>query len=120
MKKLIILGVLLLAITFQFCSSPKKVSMAKKAKPIVHITTYDADVKPLILTKCSPCHVQPNGKKGFLDNYANAKIDASNMIDRIKKNSTERGFMPFKKTEKLSDSVIHVFEQWMADGLLEK
>jgi hypothetical protein len=120
MKKLMIPAGLLLAITFQFCSSSKKAIVAKETKPIVHITTYNADVKPLILTKCTPCHVQPNGKKGFLDNYADAKIDAGNIIDRIKKNPTERGFMPFKKSERLSDSIIHVFEQWQADGLLEK
>jgi hypothetical protein len=35
-------------------------------------------------------------------------------------NPGERGFMPFKKTAKLSDSTIAVFKQWKEDGLGEK
>ena len=41
------------------------------------------------------------------------------MIRRIELNPTDKGFMPFRKTEKLSDSTIAVFKQWKADGMLE-
>ncbi|MBA4196761.1 MAG: hypothetical protein C0459_04320 [Chitinophaga sp.] len=102
----------------QFCSSAKKAqSKAEPAKPAA--LTYEANIKPLIATKCSPCHIPPQGRKEPYDNYANVKKDIDDIVRRISLNPGERGFMP-QKNAKLSDSAINVFKQWKADGLLEK
>lgn len=114
MKKLFIVAVLAMAIAFQFCSPSKKAKTV-----VVPKLTYEADIKPLIATKCTPCHLPPEGRKEPLNSYAATKTYIDEMVVRIKMNPGEKGYMPFKKP-KLSDSLIHVFEQWKTDGLLEK
>ena len=46
--------------------------------------------------------------------------DIDEMIRRIELNPGEKGFMPFKKKEKLSDSTVNVFKKWRDQGLAEK
>jgi hypothetical protein len=104
------------AVIFSYCSSSKKAS--KKAPPKM---VFENSLQTLIVGNCSPCHIpQKGGQKKAYDNYANVKSDIDEMIRRIELSPTEKGFMPFRKTEKLSDSTIAVFKQWKADGLLEK
>jgi len=118
MKKLLtfLLAVACLG-SLQFCSSSKK---SAKKQPEVPKLTFAANVLPLIQMKCSPCHIAPDGKKKHYVTYDVVKADIDSMIHRIQLNPGEKGFMPFKKTEKLPDSLIAVFVKWKADGLLEK
>ena len=113
MKKLFILTLSTGIFFFQFCSP------AKKAQKEPAKLTYEANVHPVIMGNCSPCHVPPNGKSGILANYDAAKSHIDEIITRIQKNPGEKGFMPFKHN-KLPDSTIQVFVQWKNDGLLEK
>ena len=97
------------------CSSSKKASAAKRA-PV----TY-TDLSTVIAANCAPCHITAQGgKKKPYDNLANVKADIDDIIKRIEMNPGDRGFMPFRKPQKLSDSVITVFRNWKADGMLEK
>jgi mono/diheme cytochrome c family protein len=117
MKRYLVL-LLLIAVTviFSYCSSGKKA--AKNAPPKM---VYENSLQTLIVGNCSPCHIpQKGGQKKSYDNYSNVKADIDEIIRRMELNPGERGFMPFKKTEKLSDSTIAVFKQWKADGMLEK
>ncbi len=115
MKKysvLLILGIASLFLTY--CSSSKRA--ARRAPK----TTYVTDLSTVIATNCTPCHIpSKGGNKKPYNNYANAKADIDEMIRRIELNPTDKGFMPFKKTEKLSADVVAVFKKWKADGLLE-
>lgn len=106
------------ALFFQFCNSSKKLP-APPPPPVVVKLTYEADIKPIIATKCAPCHIPPQGRKEPYITYAAVVKDVDDMIRRIKLNPGERGFMP-QRNAKLSDSTIQVFEKWKADGLLEK
>ncbi len=81
--------------------------------------TYIADVQPLIVGNCSPCHIPPKGNKRAFDNYDSVKVNIDEMIARIEKQPDEKGFMPFKHP-KLPDSTIMVFVNWKNDGLPEK
>lgn len=115
MKKYYFLtGIVVAAMIFSNCSSSKKVT---KAPP----STYAANVSSVITGYCSPCHIPAKGgnKKPY-DNFANVKKDIDEILRRIKLNPTDRGFMPFKKQAKLSDSVVMVFQKWKDDGMLEK
>lgn len=115
MKKLSV--VLLLVTTMfvlQFCSSTKKAAIVEVPK-----ITYAANIQPLVVANCSPCHIPPRGNKKPYDNYLAVKTDIDSITGRIQKNPNERGFMPFRHP-KLSDSTINVFVQWKKDGLLEK
>ena len=116
MKKIqliVILGITSIVLTY--CSA------SKKAKKEIPKSTYATDLSVVIAYSCSPCHIPAKGgnKKPY-DNYANVAKDIDEMIRRIELNPTDRGFMPFKKTAKLSDSTINVFKKWKADGMLEK
>jgi hypothetical protein len=97
-----------------FCTSTKKVATAEPLK-----LTYASALQPIIMSNCSPCHIPPKGNKKAYDNYANVKSDIDEIITRIQKDPSEKGFMPFKHA-KLPDSTIQVFVQWKADGSIEK
>ncbi len=115
MKKLIILSSMAaLALVLANCSGAKKATAAPKLN-------FEANLQSVVMTECAPCHIPAKGgnKKPY-DNYANVKMDIDEIIRRIEMNPGERGFMPFRKTTKLSDSTIALFKQWRADGVIEK
>lgn len=116
MKKVFTLACLIAtAVVFYNCHGSKKATASKPA-PL----TYQANLTPVIMANCTPCHIpSKGGNKKAYDNYANAKTDIDEMIRRIEMNPNDRGFMPFKHP-KLSDSTVAVFKQWRSDGLLEK
>ena len=114
MKKIfVIAGMAALTLGLTYCSSSKKAAKAK--------TTYEGALATVITDNCSPCHIPAKGgnKKPY-DNYANVQKDIDDMIRRIELNPTERGFMPFRKKEKLPDDIIAVFKKFKEDGALEK
>lgn len=116
MQKIIALFVIVTSIVFfSNCSSAKKATTSDTAK-----FSYEVNVQSAITTYCAPCHISGKGNKKPYDNFANVKADIDEIIRRIELSPTERGFMPFRKNAKLSDSAIHVFKQWKTDGLLEK
>ncbi|MGZ8518414.1 MAG: hypothetical protein ACXWWD_13745, partial [Chitinophagaceae bacterium] len=83
-------------------------------------TSFANSVQSIIVGNCSPCHIpEKGGRKKAYDNFTNVKTDIDEIVRRIQLDPHEKGFMPFKKTEKLSDSTIAVFKQWKEDGLLE-
>src|SRR5215471_14892983 len=115
MKKVIVLSCMVAtAVIFYNCHGSKKATAA------IPKLTYDTNLKAVIETNCAPCHIAGKGNKKPYDNYANVKTDIDDMIRRISLNPTDKGFMPWKKTAKLSDETIAAFKQWKTDGLLEK
>ncbi|MEO5946070.1 MAG: hypothetical protein ABIP79_04590 [Chitinophagaceae bacterium] len=117
MKKYYIFSLLVAAaIIFSYCNPSKKATSITEAK-----LTYETDIAALIITNCTPCHIpEKGGNKKRFDNYANVKTEIDEMIRRIELNPGEKGFMPFKKKEKLSDSTITVFKKWRDQGLAER
>ena len=115
MKKLCTLLLLAMPFALQFCAHSKK-AMAAKIPPKI---TYAANIQPLMMTNCTPCHFPPKGFKKAYDTYDAVKGDIDAITDRIQRNPADRGIMPFKHS-KLSDSTINVYVQWKKDGLLEK
>lgn len=106
------------SILFAYCNSSKK-AMASKAEPAK--VSYENNVQTVIVGNCSPCHIpEKGGRKKAYDNFANVKTDIDEIIRRVELSPHEKGFMPFKKEVKLSDSTIAVFKQWKEAGLLEK
>ena len=62
----------------------------------------------------------PDGKKKHYVTFDPVKTDIDEIIRRVSLAPADKGFMPFKKTEKLPDSLIAVFVKWKTDGLIEK
>lgn len=113
MKKMCVLLLLVTPIFLQFCSSSRNAAKEKVRK-----ITYTANVQPIMVANCMPCHFPLKGNKKAYDNYIAVKGDIDAILDRINRNPDERGFMPFKHP-KLADSTINVFVKWKNDGLLE-
>jgi uncharacterized membrane protein len=125
MKKYFVAAAFIIPVIFLSNCNPAKKTTASVPPPpvetpVIAKSTYANNISVLIANKCSPCHIPAKGgfKKAY-DNYANVKTDIDEMISRIELNPTDKGFMPFKKTAKLSDSAITVFKQWKTDGMLE-
>ena len=121
MKKLYVLfaiGIISTALTY--CSSAKKAARAAAAAAAAK-TTYTSTMAPVIAGACSPCHIpSKGGNKKAYDNYENVKADIDEIIRRIDVlNPGERGFMPFRRTTKLSADTIAIFKKFKEDGLLE-
>lgn len=116
MKKLILLSSMAaMTLVLANCSGSKKLAAAAPK------LNFESNLKAVMMSECAPCHIpSKGGNKKPYDNYANVKMDIDEIIRRIELNPGERGFMPFRKTTKLSDSTIALFKQWRADGVIEK
>jgi uncharacterized membrane protein len=119
MRKISVLIILAMAsFVLTYCSASKKA--AKAAANEAPKSTYAANLSTVIAGYCTPCHIpSKGGNKKAYDNFANVKTDIDEIIRRINLNPTDRGFMPFRKTEKLPADVITAFTQWKTDGMLE-
>ena len=115
MKKFYVLLLLALPVILEFCSNTKKIAAVKEPVKL----TYAANVQPIMIANCTPCHFPPKGFKKAYDTYESVTADIDQILSRIQKNPGEEGFMPFKH-QKLADSTIMVFVQWKKDGLLQK
>lgn len=118
MKKAILICGTIAMIAVASCghkSTPTASTAAKKVS-----VTYEANVKPLVEAKCTPCHLPAKGgNKAPLDTYAGNVKYIDDAIRRIQLAPTERGFMPFKHAA-LSAEEIAVFKNWKEQGLVEK
>lgn len=82
-------------------------------------TTYIANVKPIFVASCTPCHLAGGANPNKWDDYATAKAKINTILDRVKREPGSTGFMPRNGT-KLAADKIATLEKWVADGLLEK
>jgi len=117
MKKNFTLAAILATVTiFYNCHSAKKA----QAEIIIPKLTYEHDLQAVISQNCSPCHIPAKGgNKRPFDTYDAAKANIDSMIARIQLNPSQKGFMPFKKQQRLSDSTINLFKQWRDDGAMK-
>lgn len=120
MKRFFILAAISSSVLVLSNCGPSKKATAESAPPPPAKLTYATNLQAVIADKCAPCHIpSKGGNKKPYDNFANVKTDIDEIIRRVELNPTDRGFMPFKKTARLSDSTINLFKQWRTDGTLE-
>jgi len=126
MKKLFIALTVLMFVIFAACSQKSTptttttTTTTEPDAPKMMATSYSGEVQPLIMSKCSPCHLpSKGGNKASFETYEGAKKYGADIVARIELNPGDRGFMPFKH-EKLSADEIAVFKKWVADGMQEK
>ena len=91
----------------------------KEAEVVVPKITYTADIKPIFVANCTPCHLAGGANPNKWDEYAQAKAKVATILDRIQRAEGTAGAMPFKG-KKLSDETIAKIKKWVDDGLLEK
>jgi uncharacterized membrane protein len=113
-KFALLLVVAALAIVLQVC---KPTQTATVAEPVV-LVSYEKDIRPLMLERCTPCHFPETGKKKMLDTYVAAKADVNEIVARIKLSPEADGFMPFKsKKPALTEAEIQLFKNWLSQGM---
>ncbi len=96
-------------------------SCEKEDEPVVVAKiTYDKDIKPILLTNCTPCHLAGGANPNKWDQFAMASSKITSIIDRVQREPGTTGFMPRNGTMKLSADNIAKLKQWVTDGLLEK
>ena len=117
MRKFYILLLIASAFLLQLCTTKKKAQETAASSSSKMKVTYVADIQPLVVKHCSPCHIPP-GKKEPLNTFAAVKHEIDEVIESIQKNPGQHGFMPAKHS-KLSDSTINVFVQWKKTGMQE-
>jgi len=119
MKKYLILAIVIstTVVLFSNCHTQKKSTTSTTTA--TSSVTYAVNVKSIVETNCSPCHIpSKGGNKKALDTYDNLKGSIGDVIRRVELSPTDPGFMPFKH-EKLSDSTIAIFTQWRDAGMPE-
>jgi len=114
-NKYVVLLAAALLMVLQFCK-PAQTTTKKDVPPVV-LVSYEKDIRPLMLERCTPCHFPETGKKKMFNTYETAKADVSEMIRRVKLNPQDPQFMPFKsKKPALTEKEIQLFSEWLSQG----
>jgi hypothetical protein len=118
MKKLkLIFLILPFSIVLINCNSTKK---GTEYTAVEKKLSYNKDIKPIIETSCTPCHIPPQGRKEPLENYMHVKENISSIIERIKLPQEDRKFMPPRnKKPALNDSLVAVLIKWQQQNMAE-
>jgi uncharacterized repeat protein (TIGR01451 family) len=90
---------------------------SKTPVPVV-IINYIADVKPIFVTSCTPCHLTGGTNPNKWDDYATAKAKITTILERVQRAPGTTGFMP-KVGSALTAAQIATLKKWVTDGLLE-
>jgi uncharacterized membrane protein len=115
MKRKIVLTVLAAMLLVAACSKKATTTTATKEATI----TYTLNIKPLMETKCAPCHLPAKGgRKEPFDTYEATKSHVNVILKRISLAPTESGFMPMKN-EALSAEEIALIKKWKEEGLAQ-
>ncbi|WP_035669521.1 hypothetical protein [Flavobacterium sp. 83] len=111
------LVILPFAIVLMNCNSTKK---GTEYTAVQKELSYNKDIKPIIETSCTPCHIPPQGRKEPLENYIHVKENIGAIIDRVKLPQEDRKFMPPRnKKPALNDSLIAVLVKWQQQNMPE-
>lgn len=86
--------------------------------PVVIKTTYNKDIKPILVAKCSPCHLAGGANPNKWDDFTTSKNKIDFIINRVNREAGAAGFMPLNGT-KLPAAELALIAKWKADGLLE-
>jgi hypothetical protein len=79
---------------------------------------YEKDIKPIMLSSCTPCHFPEQGKKKMLDTYATTKDNIDEIIKRLELPTSDEAFMPFRsKKPPLTAAQVQLFRDWLKQGM---
>jgi uncharacterized membrane protein len=82
--------------------------------------TYEKDIKPILVLRCTPCHLAAGTNPNKWDTYAATQAKAATILDRIQRAPGATGFMPRNGTAQIPADEIAKIKQWVTDGTLEK
>ena len=114
------LVITLFAVVFllQMCKPAQTSQSSTAPKATAAIVSYEKNIRPLMVERCTPCHFPQEGKKKMLDTFAATKTEANEIITRIEMSPDEIKFMPFKnKKPALTKEEIQLFKEWVKQGM---
>lgn len=115
---LLLLSILFLSFS---CSNSSEGDLIEQVDP-VEIISYDTHIKSIFDTNCVACHSNPaiNGAGVPLTTFSQVKsaIEATDLIDRINRQSGEGGFMPLGGS-RMPQAAINLIIQWQTEGFVE-
>jgi hypothetical protein len=116
MKKVVL--IVLVAFALLNCEKSKKVVPVSETETS-KIITFNKDIKPILSSKCSPCHTAGGDRNNKYEDYNTAKTLLTGIIGRIIRDPSDPLFMP-KNGEKLTKTQMDLINKWIEDGLREK
>jgi uncharacterized membrane protein len=117
MKKLTLLAIVaLLSTTIYSCKKDEVVVPAV----IIPKVTYNADIKAILVLRCTPCHLAAGTNPNKWDDFTQASAKVATILDRIQRTPGTTGAMPRGATAQIPADEIAKIKQWVADGTLEK
>ncbi|GEM_PF-2573707 len=75
--------------------------------------SFATQVKPLIEEHCKSCHLNGGNQTNYTL-YTNTKNDINLILDRIQRDPSDQGFMPFGGSEQKT-ALIQILKQWKTD-----
>jgi hypothetical protein len=114
-KRVFYLLLLVLTMTLSFCTTTKKAASGDADHKVMY--TYEADIAPLMVQHCTPCHFPGRGKMKFLDTHKAVKDNIDNIIYKVELPVGTDGFMPFKSAVALSEDQIKTLKGWRDSGM---
>ena len=85
---------------------------AIEIKILAEKTSYEVDVRPILVKNCVRCH-------DLFSEYFGAQAYANEISERIKLTESDKRYMPQFSTP-VPQKDIAIIEKWISDGLLEK
>lgn len=117
-KLFVLISVALIIITLQHCKSPQAAADSNSPVMAANKLSYDKDIRPVMLQKCTPCHFPEQGKKKMFDTYATTKENIKDIIARVELDPADDKFMPFRsKKPALTAEEIKLFKDWLSQGM---
>ena len=110
-KKLVILVLMIFIFsTFQFCKSSKSATQNKNEI----LVSYTQNIAPLLERSCTPCHFPEKGKKKMLNTFDTVKENIDDILTRVQLPVTNEDYMPFKsKKPALTIDEINLLKTWV-------
>lgn len=110
-----LMAIFLLAI-LTFACTPKTTTKVDVPTNVPEVTY--ADISPILLRSCSPCHYpDQDGKLLALDSYTQVKKHLSKMLRRVELPQDNPKFMPYElQREALSADEITRLKNWAQGG----
>ena len=114
MKKITALSIFILMVAIMM-------SCKKDEEPaVIPKVTYDKDIKAILVTRCTPCHLAGGTNPNKWDTFVAPKEKVALILDRIQRTPGTAGFMPRNGTSQIPADEITKIKQWVTDGTLEK
>jgi uncharacterized membrane protein len=119
-----------LLLALQNCGSKKATTKTTSTNTTTEVKTADVkpvtsvsfkkEVMPILVAKCSPCHVSKDNADGSFDNIAAVKKEIKGIIYRVSLPTDNPKYMPLEsKQPALTKAEIALLQSWKEAGMAE-